>query len=193
MAQLGIVLVAAMMLGYLAERLRLPPIVGQLMAGVVLGPTLFGAVLLHLYATLPEGLGETRVGRRLPVFLEPPEESAPSPQSEESTQVDLTSVGAPASRVDVVDAGFEGRPWHTCWAQCYGATVIAQPERSAPGYWPQPLRLWQASIREIVETVHDRLLATCGLDHERPHGPSGFRPRLDADCLQHDGLLYQRV
>jgi uncharacterized protein YceH (UPF0502 family) len=42
--------------------------------------------LPHLYATLPEGLGETKVGRWLPVFLEPPEESAPSPQSEESTR-----------------------------------------------------------------------------------------------------------
>jgi hypothetical protein len=51
------------------------------------------------------------------------------------------------------------------------------------------LRRWQASIRQIVETVHDRLLATFGLDHERPHGLSGFRTRLDADCLQHDGLL----
>jgi pSer/pThr/pTyr-binding forkhead associated (FHA) protein len=32
----------------------------------------------------PEGLGETRVGRWLPEFLRPPEEFAPSPQSEES-------------------------------------------------------------------------------------------------------------
>jgi hypothetical protein len=55
------------------------------------------------------------------------------------------------------------------------------------------LRRRQAGIRQIVETVHDRLLATFGLDHERPHGLSGFRMRLDADCLQHDGLLYQLV
>jgi Kef-type K+ transport system membrane component KefB len=52
MAQLGLVLIAAMIFGHLAERLRLPPVVGQLMAGVVLGPTLFGAVLPDLYATL---------------------------------------------------------------------------------------------------------------------------------------------
>jgi Kef-type K+ transport system membrane component KefB len=51
-AQLGLVLVVAMILGHLAERLRLPPIVGHLMAGVVLGPTLFGAVLPRLYATV---------------------------------------------------------------------------------------------------------------------------------------------
>jgi hypothetical protein len=32
-----------------------------------------------------EVLGETRVGRYLPVFLEPPEESAPSPQPDPAT------------------------------------------------------------------------------------------------------------
>jgi Kef-type K+ transport system membrane component KefB len=45
-AQLG------MVLGHLAERLQLPPIAGQLTAGVVLGPTVFGAALPRLYATL---------------------------------------------------------------------------------------------------------------------------------------------
>jgi Kef-type K+ transport system membrane component KefB len=52
MAQLGLVLIVAMMLGQLAERLRLPAIAGQLLAGVVLGPTIFGAAFPPLYATL---------------------------------------------------------------------------------------------------------------------------------------------
>src|ERR671935_185249 len=52
MAQLGMVLIVAMMLGQLAERLRLPAIAGQLMAGVVLGPTVFGAAVPPLYARL---------------------------------------------------------------------------------------------------------------------------------------------
>ena len=52
MAQLGMVLIVAMMLGQLAERLRLPPIAGQLLAGVVLGPTVFGAAFPGVYATL---------------------------------------------------------------------------------------------------------------------------------------------
>src|SRR5919204_4429549 len=52
MAQLGMVLIVAMMLGQVAERLRLPAIAGQLMAGVVLGPTVFGAAFPPLYATL---------------------------------------------------------------------------------------------------------------------------------------------
>jgi Kef-type K+ transport system membrane component KefB len=52
MAQLGMVLIVAMMLGQVAERLRLPAIAGQLMAGVVLGPTVFGAAFPPLYTTL---------------------------------------------------------------------------------------------------------------------------------------------
>ena len=105
----------------------------------------------------------------------------------------LTNVGAPASGLYVVDAGFEGRPWHTRWAQCYGATVIAKPKRSAPGYWPQPLRRWHARIRRIVETVHDRLLATFGLEHERPHDLAGFRTRLAAKVALQNFCLWLNV
>jgi Kef-type K+ transport system membrane component KefB len=52
MAQLGLVLVVAMILGRLAERFRLPAIGGQLLAGVLLGPTLFGALFPGLFAIL---------------------------------------------------------------------------------------------------------------------------------------------
>jgi hypothetical protein len=108
-------------------------------------------------------------------------------------QPGLTSVGAPASGVYVVDAGFEGRHWHTHWAHCYAATVIAKPKRSAPGYWPQPLRRWHASIRQIVETVHDRLLETFGLEHERPHALAGLRARLAAKVALHNFCLWLNV
>jgi hypothetical protein len=108
-------------------------------------------------------------------------------------QPGLPSVGTPASGVYVVDAGFEGQHWHTRWAQCYGATVIAKPKRTDPGYWPQPLRRWQAGIRQIVETVHDRLLATFGLEHERPHDLAGFRTRLAAKVGLHNFCLWLNV
>src|ERR671939_546174 len=52
MAQLGLVLIVAMILGQLAERFRLPAIAGQLLAGVVLGPTLFGALFPGLFNIL---------------------------------------------------------------------------------------------------------------------------------------------
>jgi pSer/pThr/pTyr-binding forkhead associated (FHA) protein len=44
-------------------------------------------------ASEPEGLGETRLGRWLPEFLQPPEGSAPSPQSEESAPSAEESTG----------------------------------------------------------------------------------------------------
>jgi hypothetical protein len=108
-------------------------------------------------------------------------------------QPGLPSVGVPASGVYVVDAGFEGRSWHLRWAQCYGATVIAKPKRSDPGYWPRPLRRWHASIRQIVETVHDRLLETFGLEHERPHDLAGLRARLAAKVGLHNFCLWLNV
>jgi Kef-type K+ transport system membrane component KefB len=45
LAELGFVLVLAIALGNAAQRLRLPAIVGQLLAGVILGPTVLGRVL----------------------------------------------------------------------------------------------------------------------------------------------------
>jgi Kef-type K+ transport system membrane component KefB len=44
LTQLGLVLVTATLLGQLAQRLRLPVVVGHLLAGVLLGPTLIGRI-----------------------------------------------------------------------------------------------------------------------------------------------------
>jgi Kef-type K+ transport system membrane component KefB len=51
-AQLGVLLVAAVALGQLAARLGLPPIVGELVAGVLLGPTVLGRLWPGLTALL---------------------------------------------------------------------------------------------------------------------------------------------
>lgn len=45
--QVGALLLLALLLGQLAERLRMPALVGELAAGVVLGPSLFGALAPH--------------------------------------------------------------------------------------------------------------------------------------------------
>jgi hypothetical protein len=44
-----------------------------------------------------------------------------------------------------------------------------------------------------VETVHDRLLATCGLEHERPHALAGFWTRLAAKVALHNFYLWLNV
>jgi hypothetical protein len=44
--------------------------------------------------------------------------------------------------------------------------------------WSKRLRRWVASIRQIVETVYDKLFNTFGLWGERPHEIEGLRARL---------------
>ena len=43
-----------------------------------------------------------------------------------------------------------------------------------------------AGIRQIVETVYDKLFNTFGLWQERPHELSGLRARLAARVALHD-------
>ncbi len=50
--QLGVLLLAAIALGRLAVSLRLPPIVGELLAGVLLGPTVLGRIAPEVLASL---------------------------------------------------------------------------------------------------------------------------------------------
>ncbi len=88
----------------------------------------------------------------------------------------------------LADTGFEGHKWLPRWRQVYGVTVVCPPKRTqaaAAHAWPRVLRRWAAGLREIIETVHARLLLTFGLEHERPHTLSGFRARLAAKVALH--------
>ncbi|MCZ9341910.1 cation:proton antiporter, partial [Streptomyces sp. TRM76130] len=59
----ALILVAAHAAGRLARRLRQPSIVGQLAAGIALGPSLLGAVAPGAYAALfPTALGPALTG-----------------------------------------------------------------------------------------------------------------------------------
>jgi hypothetical protein len=68
----------------------------------------------------------------------------------------------------VVDKGFEGEDNHRRWLDRYGTRVICPPKRDGrKRSWPKRLRRWAASIRQIVETVYEKLYATFGLRGER--------------------------
>ena len=54
--ELGLVLVFAIVLGHIAQRFRLPAITGQLLAGVILGPTVMGHLAGALHATFYSSL-----------------------------------------------------------------------------------------------------------------------------------------
>jgi len=89
-----------------------------------------------------------------------------------------------------VDKGFEGKENHHRWATAYGATVICPPKRNAKKPWSKALRRWVASIRQIVETVNDKLINTFRLDIERPHSMSGVRTRIAAKVALHNFCIW---
>lgn len=66
-AQLAVLLVAARLLGKVFLRLGQPRVVGELAAGILLGPSVLGVVLPSLQLLAFPG-GETRVGQALGVF-----------------------------------------------------------------------------------------------------------------------------
>ena len=45
LASIVVILLAARLLGELAQRLQQPPVIGQLVAGILLGPSFFGTRL----------------------------------------------------------------------------------------------------------------------------------------------------
>ncbi len=102
----------------------------------------------------------------------------------------LPSVGAPAQGPYVSDKGFAGEAAHARWYECYGAQVISPPKRNSRQPWSKALRRWLAGIRQIVETVTDRLLNTFRLNRERPHDLSGFQARLAAKMALHNFCIW---
>lgn len=98
----------------------------------------------------------------------------------------LPSAGHSLDDCYVADSGFAGRQVRLRWWRTYGALVITQAEQKRPHRWPKRLRRWLAALREIVETVHDRLLEVFRLEHERPHVLRGVQARLAAKVGLHN-------
>ncbi len=102
----------------------------------------------------------------------------------------LKSVGPLSSGPYVTDKGFEGAENHLRWLECYGARLICPPKRNARQVWPKRLRRWVAGIRQIVESVYDKLFNTFGLWRERPHELQGLRARLAARIALHNFCMW---
>jgi Transposase DDE domain len=102
----------------------------------------------------------------------------------------LSSVGAAALGPYVADKGFEGQAWPEHWREQYGVELICAPKRTSTHPWPKAWRRWLAGIRQIVETVTDKLHHTFRLDRERPHELSGFQARLVAKVTLHNFCMW---
>jgi len=66
----------------------------------------------------------------------------------------------------------------------------AQAQSSRKRSWPKRLRRWVAGIRQIVESVYDKLFNAFGLWRERPHELSGLRARLAARVALHNFCIW---
>ena len=102
----------------------------------------------------------------------------------------LMSVGRAAFCSYVVDKGFNGAENHQRWLTQYGAEIVCPTKNNSKNPWPKALRRWAASIRQIVETVYDKLHNTLGLKQERPHDLTGFNARLAAKMALHNFCIW---
>jgi len=103
----------------------------------------------------------------------------------------LPSAGPAACGVPyITDKGFEGAENHRRWLEHYGAQIIHPPKRNSKKPWSKRLRRWVAGIRQIVESVYDKLFNTFGLWRERPHELHGLRARLAARVALHNFCIW---
>jgi hypothetical protein len=102
----------------------------------------------------------------------------------------LASAGRTASGVYVADAGFAGVDCETRWVVDHHAQLVAPPQGGSGRAWSRPAKRWVARIRQVIETVFNRLLHTFRLERERPHELDGFQARLAAKMALHNVCLW---
>jgi len=106
------------------------------------------------------------------------------------SQPAIPSVGQPAVGWYFADMGFAGDTTHEQWHTLYGAEVITEPQHNSLKQWPKAWRRWLHSLRQLVETVYDKLLNFLRLDEERPHDLTGFQANLAAKVALHNFCIW---
>lgn len=103
----------------------------------------------------------------------------------------FASVGSAAGAATyVLDKGFSGPHLHRRWRARYGAHIVCAPQKGHGTPWPREWRTWVAHLRQIVETVHEKLLQCFRLERERPHSMSGFFARMAAKAGLHNFCIW---
>ena len=103
----------------------------------------------------------------------------------------LPSTGLPALGSYVADKGEACERPRRLWLHQHRVDLVTPPHQSSKRLrWPKALRRWLASIRQIIETVNDKLLNTFRLARERPHDLTGFQARLAAKVSLHNFCIW---
>lgn len=102
----------------------------------------------------------------------------------------LPGAGHPAQGSYVADKGFAGEKPRQHFHYAYQVDLITPPHQRSKLRWPKALRRWLASLRQIIETVNDKLLNTFRLARERPHDLTGFQARLAAKVALHNFCIW---
>src|SRR5436305_7284158 len=87
----------------------------------------------------------------------------------------LPSCGAKAVGAYIADKGFAGDGPHAYWKHQDGAEVISPPHQRSKVNWSKDWRRWLTGLRQILESIYDKLLNTFRLARERPHDLTGFQ------------------
>jgi hypothetical protein len=99
----------------------------------------------------------------------------------------LASAGRPLSGTYLADQGFGGRELERRYGTAYQATLLCPPQRGRKSrVWPKSLRQWLIRHRQIVETVHQHLIADERLDANRPHSVAGALANLACLAALHN-------
>jgi hypothetical protein len=102
----------------------------------------------------------------------------------------LITVGQAERGVYLTDRGFNGYDTHLRWYLDYQASLVCAPRACDPKEWPKSLHVLAASLRQMVETVHEKLLRVFRLESERPHTLGGFGVRLAAKAGLHNVCVW---
>jgi hypothetical protein len=78
----------------------------------------------------------------------------------------------------LADKGFSSVAWERHWLEEYVALVTATPQESAKRAWPEVVRRWAASKRQLIEGVIWQLKNHFGLERHRARTLNGLLTRL---------------
>jgi hypothetical protein len=95
----------------------------------------------------------------------------------------VRGVGKPVRDREGADRGGSGKACQARGATADGASVVRAPPTGSTRAWATPWKTWLAGLRQVMEPVNDRLRASRGVAHARPHarrGRRGGRPRSGA-------------